>query len=257
VYQPVFTQPPQSWRDWWSAVRQFAAGWYGIAAGEVQGYDREVDRLGRQLGMPLSPSIHEWAAFATDLQHAGIFGRAFNGDSFTLGWDSDMQAVTLLTLLEGDVCWGAHQAHLGRDDPPVDLWHPARIGGHWDWWRGFTPTTSQFALQYLIAHLVYPGNPAAGGFTTTVPPASEIAGQLRGIGRTSIDLGGEVLIEDDDLVVLAGTSVWAPPGEETGTITVRAAIGASRIDSVPQLLVDLARRGGGWSHGAFTDLLHR
>jgi len=69
------------------------------------GYDREAGRLGRQLGVSPSPSIHEWAAFATDLQHAGVFVRAFNGDRFTLGWDSDMEAVTLLTLLEGDVCW--------------------------------------------------------------------------------------------------------------------------------------------------------
>jgi hypothetical protein len=89
-----------------------------------------------------------------------------------------------------------------------------------------------------------------------VPPAPEIAGQLRSIGRTSIDLGGEVFIEDDDLIVLAGKSVWAPPGEETGTITVRAAIGATRTGSIPQLLVDLARHGG-WTHGVFTDPRHR
>ena len=257
MYTPVFTQPPQSWRDWWAAVRAFAAGWYGIAAGQVQGYDREVRSLERQLGVCLSPSIHEWAAFAADLQQAGVFGRAFNGDRFTLGWDEVIQTITLLTLLEGDVCWGVHQTHLGRDDPPVDLWRPARIGHFWEWWRQHTPTTSQFALRYLIAHLPYPGNPAAGGFETTVPPSPELFGQLRSIGRTSIDLGSEVLIEDDDLVVLAGKPVWAPPGEETGTITVRAAIGASRIDSIPPLLVDLARRGG-WIFGsALTDRLRR
>src|SRR5258708_24455620 len=96
VYKPVFTEPPESWRGWWSAVREFAAGWYGIPAGEVQGYDREVDWLGRQLGMSLSPSIHEWAAFAADLQQAGVFDRAFNGDRFTVDWDSDMEVITLL-----------------------------------------------------------------------------------------------------------------------------------------------------------------
>ena len=250
MYQPVFTRPPRSWRDWWTAVRKFAAGWYGVAAGEVQGYDRDVDRLGWQLGMSLSPSIHEWAAFAVGLQQAEVFDRAFNGDRFTLGWDEDIQTITLLTLLEGDVCWGVHQTYLGREDPPVDLWRLARIGHSWEWWRQHTATTSQFALQYLIAYL----HPAAGGgFTTTVPPSSELFGQLRSIGRTSINLGGQVLIEDDDLVVFAGKSLW--PGGETG-ITVQAAIGASRVSSIPQLLVDLARRGG-WSHGAFTDLRHR
>jgi hypothetical protein len=251
VYEPIFTQPPGSWREWWSAVRQFTAGWYGIAAGEVQGYDREVDWLGRELGVSLSPSIHEWATFAAHLQQAGVFGRAFR-DDFTLGWDSDMEAVTLLTLGEGDACWGVHQTHLGREDPPVDFWRPARMGNRsWDWWRQHTPTTSQFALQHLIAYL----HPAAGGFTTTLPPSPETVEQLRSIGRTSIDLGGQVLIEDDDLIILAGKSLWTP--DEETDITVQAAIGASRIDSIPQLLVDLARRGGGIFHGAFADLLHR
>lgn len=252
MFKPVFTQPPQSWQDWWTAVRRFAAGWYGIAAGEVRGYDREADRLGRHLATPLSPSIHEWAAFAADLHQAGVFARAFNGGRFTLGWDSDMESVTLLTLLEGDARWGVHQAHLGRDDPPVDLWLPARIGQSWEWCRQFTPTTSQFALQHLIAGL----HPTVGGFETTVPPSPELASQLQRIGRNSIDLGSEVLIEDDDLVVLAGKSVWAPPGEQAG-ITVQAAIGASRTGSVPQPLVDLARHGG-WIFGdAFTALRHR
>ena len=61
-----------------------------------------------------------------------------------------MQAVTLLILLDGDVCWAVHRRHLGRDDPPVDNWTAARIGQHWDWSCGFTPTASQFTLQYLI-----------------------------------------------------------------------------------------------------------
>jgi hypothetical protein len=128
VYTPVFARPPQSWRDWWSAVREFAAGWYGIAAGEVTGYHRDVDTLERQLGMSLSPSIHEWAAFAADLHQAGVFDQAFR-DRFTLDWDQDIEAVTtLLTLSEGDVYWGVQQQHLAREDPPVDAWLPARTG---------------------------------------------------------------------------------------------------------------------------------
>jgi hypothetical protein len=43
-------------------------------------------------------------------------------------------------------------------------------------------------------------------------------------------LGGRVLIEDDDLVVLAGTSPWTP--EETD-ITIQAEIGVSRAGSIP------------------------
>lgn len=251
VYRPVFTRPPRSWREWWSAVREFAAGWYGIPAGQVSGYHRDVDALGRQLGVVLSPSVHEWAAFAAELRQLGLFGDAFR-DDFTLGWDSDMEAVTLLTLAEGDVCWGVHEKHLGREDPPVDAWHPARTGSRsWDWWRRHTPTTSQFALQHLIGYL----HAAGGGFIVSVPPSPELVQRLRGIGRTSIELGGQILIEDDDLIVLAGKSLWTP--DDDTNITVEAEIGASRIGSVPQLLADLASHdGGGMFHGAFADLPH-
>jgi hypothetical protein len=131
VYKPVFTRHPESWREWWSAVRGFAAGWYGIPPGEVSGCHRDVDLLGRQLGVSLSPSIHEWAAFAGDLQQTGLFDRAVR-DRFTLGWDAGIRAVTLLTLCEGDVCWGVRQEHLTGEDPPVDAWllDPGGPGPH-------------------------------------------------------------------------------------------------------------------------------
>lgn len=259
MYKPVFTQPPKSWREWWSAVRRFAAGWYGIPAGEVKGYHRDVDLLGRQLPvplwgrqlLPLSPSIHEWAAFAADLQQAGVFDRAIR-DRFTLGWDTETQAVTLLTLCEGDVCWGVRQEHLTSEDPPVDAWLLDPRGRRSPrWWRRHTPTTSLFALQHLIAYL----HAAGGGFNVSQPPSPELAERLRSIGRTSIDLGGQILIEDNDLIVTVGKSLWTP--DEETDITVQVEIGASRAGSIPQLLVDLARRGGGMCHGTFTGLHHQ
>ena len=251
MYKPVFTRPPQSWRDWWSAVRRFAAGWHDIAPGEVTGYHHDVDLLGRHLGVPLSPSIHEWAAFAADLRQAGAFEQALR-DRLTLGWNTNIQAVTLLTLVEGDVCCGVRQEHLAGEDPPVDAWlvdpsgrQPPR------WLRRHTPTTSQFALQHLIGYLHATG----GGFNVKLPPSPQLTEQLRSLGATTVDLGGQILIEDDGLVILAGKSIWSP--EEETDITVQAEIGASRTDSIPQLLIDLASTGGGMSHGAFIGLRHR
>jgi hypothetical protein len=52
---------------------------------------------------------------------------------------------------------------------------------------------------------------------------------------------------------MAGKSLWAP--DEETDITVKVEIGASRIDSIPQLLVDLARSGEVMSRGTFTGLL--
>jgi hypothetical protein len=251
VYKPVFTRPPRSWTEWWSAIRAFTAGWYGTAPGYVSGYHPDAGALGRRLGVSLSPSIHEWAAFAADLDQAGIFDRALR-DRFTLGWDAQLEAVTLLTLCEGDVCWGVPREHLGCEDPPVDNWlldpsgqQPSR------WWRRHTPTTSQFALHHLIGYLHPPG----GGFRMDLPPSPELIQQLRSIGQTSIDLDGQVLIEDDDLIILAGKSLWTP--DDQTSITIDVHIGPSRAGSIPQLLTDLARHGDGMRHGAFTSLRDR
>src|SRR5262249_2771332 len=116
------------------------------------------------------------------------------------------------------------------------------------WWRQHTPTTSQFALKHLIGYL----HGAGGGFSVSMPPSPELIQQLQSIGRTSTELGGQLLIEDDDLVILAGKSPWVP--EEETDIIVEAEIGASRTGSIPQLLIDLARNSGGMFHGAFTGL---
>jgi hypothetical protein len=227
VYTPVFAEPPQSWREWWTAVRRFAAGWYDVAPGDVRGYDPEVAELERQAGRPLSPSIHEWAAFVADLRRANVFGRAFR-DRCTLGLDPGTGAVTLLTLIEGDVCWAVHEHEAYRDDPPVDVWRPARMGQRqWDWWRRHTPTTSQFALQHMLAYLYT----AAGGLSVKLPPSDELLIQLQDAGQTSTDLGDQVLIEDDDLVILVGKSLWGIDGETD--ITVDVAIGPGRAVATP------------------------
>ena len=98
--------------------------------------------------------------------------------------------------------------------------------------------------------------PAPGGrrFTVNLPASPELAELLRGSGRTSINLGDQVLIEDNDLIIMAGKSLWAP--EEETDITVQVEIGASRAASIPRPLLDLARRGGGLCHGAFIDPHH-
>jgi len=166
MYRPVFTRQPESWREWWSAVRAFAAAWYGIAAGEVTGKDPGVLTLEREIGLTISPSVHEWAAFAADLQRAGIFQRAIR-DDFTLGWDPVRDALRLLTLGEGDVEWVVVREHLADEDPPVEGLHldgsDGRVLGTWQ----HTPTTSEFVLQQLIAYLDHPG----GGFSVDVTMA--------------------------------------------------------------------------------------
>jgi hypothetical protein len=122
VYRPVFRRQPESWQEWWSAVRAFTAAWYGIPAGDVLGHHPAIAALEGEIGVRISPSVHEWAAFAGDLRQAGIFERAMR-DDYTLGWDPNSNALRLLTIAEGNVEWVVVRENLGDEDPPVECLH--------------------------------------------------------------------------------------------------------------------------------------
>jgi hypothetical protein len=248
VFKPVFSAPLQSWREWWGAVREFAAGWYGIAAGEVTGHHPMADALGQELGVSLSPSLHEWRAFTDHLNQAGLLGRALR-DRSLLCWDSDTESVLLMQDVEGTVRWAVRPEHLPDQDPPVQMWFDGEPGA--SPWHRWTPTASQFALQHLIAYL----RPAAGGWLliNDIPRSDELIERLKSAGRSSIDLDGQLLIEDDDLIVMAGKSLWSDQG--ASGIDVEVKIGPSRAGSIPAPLADLTRYPG-WagSNGAFLEL---
>jgi hypothetical protein len=248
VFKPVFTEQPGSWREWWQAVRAFTARWYGLPAGEVTGHHADADELGRELGVTLSPSLHEWAAFTASLRRAGVWDRAMR-DAPTLCWDEESESVLVMEDLEGTVRWGVQPEHLAEDDPPVQYCWDS--GGGASPWQPWTPTTSQFALQHLIAYL----RPVGGSMLllNDVQPSPELLDRLRTAGRAGIELGGQLLVEDDELIVLAGKSPWSPTEEPA--IDISVTIGPGRSGSVPEALADLARREG-WagSSGAFLDL---
>ena len=248
MFRPVFSEQPASWRQWWQAFRAFTAGWYGIPAGEVTGRHAAADELGRQLGVTLPPALHEWAAFTAELRQAGIRDRALR-DHPLLCWDDESESVLLMEDLEGSARWGVGLQHLSEDDPPVRCWlDSGPAAGSWEPW---TPTTSQFALQHVIAYL----RPAGGGelLVNDVPSSPELIDRLRTAGRTAIDLGGELLIEDDDLIVLAGKSLWS--ATEEPAIDISVTIGPGRAESVPDVLVDVARSAA-WAgaNGTFLDI---
>jgi hypothetical protein len=245
MYRPVFTKQPESWQEWWLAVRAFAGAWYGIATGDVTGSNPDVLALEQEIGLTISPSVHEWASFAADLRQAGIFEQAMR-DDFTFGWDPGHDVLRLLTIAEGDVDWVVTREHLADEDPPVEC---RLVGGSddsaWETWR-HTPTTSEFVLQHLIAYLRHPG----GGFSVDMEVPPELLDQLRRVGETSIELGRQTLIEGEDLLILVGESPFTQPD---GWSTIAVEIGPSRRDSIPKVLSDLTQGRGGWFTGTFAE----
>lgn len=252
MFQPIFVRHPESWREWWQAVRDFAGGWYGVDLGAVRAWSAHVEDIGRSAGVTLPPGIHEWACFASDLEQAGLLGPAMR-DRLTLGWVEQLRVITLLTLVEGDVAFAVGEQHLSLDDPPVDVWMVnGREWNDWTLWRRHTDSTSLFALEHLLGYLHAPG----GGFLTDVEPATELLDRLATLGRSRIKIGPAVLIEGEDLVIRIGPSPWSADPENDYTLQVE--LGASRVNNIPDELIAVATSGGGsFSHGQFTELRQR
>ena len=248
MFQPVFEHHPESWREWWQAVRDFAAGWYGVDLGGVRAWSADVEAVGRSAGVSLPPGIHEWACFASDLEHAGRFGPAMR-DRLSLGWVEQLRVFTLLTLGEGDVVWAVAEQDLGLDDPPVDAWMVSdRDSDKWTLWRRHTNSTSLFALEHLLSYLHAPG----GGFSKDIERSTTLLDQLATLGRSRIQIGAAVLIEGEDLVIRVGPSPWSADPESDYTLQVE--LGTSRIGRIPEDLISLASSGGGMFHGQFAEL---
>jgi hypothetical protein len=68
------------------------------------GHDHQVAEVEREIGMTISPSVHEWADYAADLKRAGVFERAMR-DYLVLEWDPDIDALRSLSIAEGNVDW--------------------------------------------------------------------------------------------------------------------------------------------------------
>jgi hypothetical protein len=179
------------------------------------------------------------------LRQAGIFEQAIR-DDYTLGWKPGSNALRLLTIAEGNVEWVVLRQNLGDEDPPVEGLHIDDSGGRLlETWR-HTATTSEFALQHLIGYLRHPG----GGFSVDMTPSPELVDRLRSIGQTSIRLSRQTLIEDNDLLILAGESPWTQPD---GWSSIQVEVGPSRIRSVPKVLTELTQGRDGWFTGSFAE----
>lgn len=251
MFEPVFVRQPESWREWWQGVRDFATAWYGVELGPVRAWAADLDDIGRRAGVTLPPGIHEWACFATDLERAGLFTLTMR-DRQSIRWVERLRVLNLLTLAEGDVAWAVAEQHLNVEDPPVDVWLlNAPESDSWTFWRRHTDSTSLFALEQLLGYL----HGAGGGFSTDVDPSTALLDELSKLGRSRIQIGAAVLIEGDDLVIRVGPSPWSANPETDYTVQVE--LGASRINNIPEVLIQLASSGGGSFHGAFAELRRR
>lgn len=73
-------------------------------------------------------------------------------DYFVLEWDPDIDALRILAIVEGNVEWVIQRGYLGHEDPPVEGLHVDTEDGELlDAWQ-HTATTSEFALQQMLAY---------------------------------------------------------------------------------------------------------
>jgi hypothetical protein len=237
MYQPVFREPPQNWRQWWTCLRRFAAGWWERPEGTVGQRTEEAQRLERDLGRNLSPAIFEWSAF-----HADRLG--FPRDDHDFGWNDELQAVTLLIQGEHDRYWGILPEHLELDDPPVHAWALDHFGkgGAWHAPTAWSPTTTAFALNHLINYL----NAPAGRLQTWVSTdeAAQITEDLTAAMATRFELDDTVLFEDIDAIARIQPRRYQDP-DEPKRLDIAVHLGDRWSFTLPPSIETLVPRSGG------------
>ena len=197
MYEPVFSSVPHDWDECWARIRLMIAGWYDLPTGVVGRRTAECAELERELGLDLSPSIHEWSSLHDELSSSAYRG-AFR-DNFDFGWHTELDAVTLMIQVEQDRYWGVTRETVSVPDPPVAKWQAYFDRPGWRAAEPWEPSLSGFALDKLISSLRGP----AGGFLawTSTERARSLANDLDEAFETRLDLDGAIFFEDVDAIV--------------------------------------------------------
>ena len=119
-YEPVFTETPDDPHARWRLVREFIERWHGIRLLDANEERAKATELESQLGFTLPASIRQWIALADDLGED--FTKVFR-DRLKIQPLRGCNAVSILMLSEGDVCWAIRYDQLKRPDPIVETYY--------------------------------------------------------------------------------------------------------------------------------------
>lgn len=119
-YQPVFHDTPKEPLARWRLIREFIERWHGIRLLDAAGYSEKVAEIETRVGLPLPESVRQWIALGGDLGHQ--FSDVFR-DRLSVQSVNGREAITVLRLSEGDVCWAIRNLHLSQADPIVETYY--------------------------------------------------------------------------------------------------------------------------------------
>ncbi|MGI9472418.1 MAG: TIGR02996 domain-containing protein [Rubripirellula sp.] len=119
-YAPVFQVMPTDPIARWRLIREFIERWHGIRLLDAGDYSDKITEIETRIGLKLPEAVRQWIALAGDL--GPNFAKVFR-DRLSVQSISGREAISILRLSEGDVCWAIGNSQLSRADPLVETFY--------------------------------------------------------------------------------------------------------------------------------------
>ena len=119
-YQPIFHDTPRDPVSRWRLIREFIERWHGIRLLDSGDDSDKISEIESRIGIPLSESIRHWIALGGDL--GDDFSKVFR-DRLSMQRINGRQAISILRLSEGDICWAVRNSRLSQSDPIVETYY--------------------------------------------------------------------------------------------------------------------------------------
>jgi hypothetical protein len=135
-------------KETWEIIGRLVSEWHGVdLKWQVSDYQDPLAELEASIGMALPASFREWYCF---LQTMLKTDQWIFRDSYSIQFDEQLQALTLLIQGESDYYWAVKKENLSLPDPPVDGYLLDYDINAFRWDKVCSSRLSWFAVKYIL-----------------------------------------------------------------------------------------------------------
>jgi hypothetical protein len=202
-FEPIFDPITADWCSRWNAIRRFANRWYALhldtatAPKEIAGYP---------LAPELPPSMRQWIVFHEDTKKRPLYR-----DNVRVERIKSPESVTLMEIVERDLCWAVLDSDLAQDDPPVTALHEDNYDANFEnrWGRPelAARSVSEFALHCII-HCLH--TDAGGCFFPIEEPLGEFKAEMKDYFDHATQFGESMIYESDGMIAFVYDPLYGP-----------------------------------------------
>ncbi len=202
-FEPYFQPTTNGWRSRWNAIRMFANRWYRLRLGSASA-PREIP--GYPLASQLPPSVRQWIVFHEDTKR-----RPLCRDNVRVERIKSPKSISIMELVEQDVCWVIREPDLSHDDPPVTAVYESSydddFAKKWGRPHTYSPTVTEFALGCVIHSL---HSETGGCFFTIEESMDQFLGEMKNGFRQKTRFGNMTIFESPGQIAFVYNSIFGP-----------------------------------------------